>query len=457
MESENLTGNALLILGAPRSGTSAVANAFRRLGFFLGDDTDFPEPKEGNPLGIFERHEFLEFNARCMDALHMRHDRPELSAMSEHPLFPTLVEEASALLLRTFAGRPLWGWKEPQTTLLAPIFQDALTKNSIEAGYLLCVRHPAEVIQSQELITDKAVSNREAPLGVRAYRRWMSYTLKSLNYSRGARRAMLVYHQLLADPSTRLLEAFASITGSQPEGSKLESAISSIRPSLHRNRVEDLPGDAPELAKEIWNLCCAAGQDPTALCNGTFDGRIQELTASYEMLSTCFGEPEPPHCSILLYVGEGKPMFASAVLATGRWNSVEIDVKAEPATHLLGMLYPMPADVYIRNPHWGGGPAKIRAAGETLETKVGACSRFSVVSIPPQITLRTPSEIGPYVLRMEVFVEMNSFITMDASIRQSQTIRNLEGRIVSTAEHAAKLESEVLRLRSELAQVRKAP
>jgi hypothetical protein len=108
---KTLEGQALVILGSPRSGTSVTVNAFRLLGFYLGDDEDFPDPKEGNPAGIYERKEFLRFNNLSLDSLYLGHERPEMEAMQDHPAFERLVDEAIKTMTSVFGGNERWGWK----------------------------------------------------------------------------------------------------------------------------------------------------------------------------------------------------------------------------------------------------------------------------------------------------------------------------------------------------------
>lgn len=186
-------------------------------------------------------------------------------------------------------------------------------------------------------------------------------------------------------------------------------------------------------------LCCEIGKDPEGLCSGDFDHRIRKIESDFNLLSTCFGDPEPPHCSILFY--QDRKVYSSPVMATGQWNRVEIEIPVQPQSALLGMLYPMPANVYLRNAQWVSGTATIRAVGQTIESQEGDAQRFSVVSAPPQISLTTPKSAGPYRLTMEVFIEMNIFIAMDASARQSHIIRALESQLSAAQNQLAKLQS----------------
>jgi hypothetical protein len=204
----------------------------------------------------------------------------------------------------------------------------------------------------------------------------------------------------------------------------------------------------------MWELCCEAGSDPTGLRAGAYDQRVAKLETDYQLLSTCFGEPEPPYCSVLFYLDGERKVFASPVHPTGRWNQVEIEIPVPASTTLLGMLYPMPANVYVRNARWGEKPARIRAVRDTVETLEGEATKFALGFSRPQITVRTPSEAGPYRLRMELFAEMNIFTSMDALMRQTRKTRALESQIGSMNDHLSKLEEQARRLRQEVERLR---
>jgi hypothetical protein len=284
----------------------------------------------------------------------------------------------------------------------------------------------------------------------------MSYTLKSLKHTAGARRAVIAYHELVANSKVILDDAFRAVTGGETaDAQSMDAACRSIQPNLHRNRIDQaVPADAPEAVRALWDLCCQATLDPTGLCAGAYDERIKRLDSEYEFMSTCFGEPEPPHCQVVFFVNGGKSLFASPALPTGRWNEVDIEVTANPSTTLLGMLYPMPANVYVRNARWDESPVRIRAAGDTFESAEGNATRFSVVVAPPQVAVRTPLSAGPYRLRMEVFVEMNIFTTIEAVSRQTQRSRNLEAQVGALNEHAVQVEKQILQLNQEIARLR---
>lgn len=424
---------------------------------YLGTDSDFPPPKEGNPEGIFERKEILAFNGKCIESLYLGHDRPDLLAMEQHPSFSRMADEAAELLRSIFADRPLWGWKEPITTLLTPIYQAALGRGDVRESYVLSVRRPAEVFASQKKIMDTAETHREAAIGARAYRRWASYTIKSLKFSRGKPRAMVAFHELVADPQRVLSDVHRGLFGGAvADAFVLEAATKAIHPEHHRNlAVEEVPADAPAIVARLWQLCKRAAADVDGLNEGKYDSEAEDIEREFELLSTCFAEPEPPFGQITFQMPGGPAVVYGSVLPSLGWNTVEAEISARPNVDLYGSLYPLPANVYVRDLRFGEGHGAMKAVNDTAQSVEGVATRFSLGFSHPQVSLRTPVHPGPYKLRMEVYVEMNIFTALDSLLRQTRKTRQLESQNLAGNEYVGRLEQDKVRLYQEIEHLKK--
>ncbi len=448
---QDIKGQALVILGSPRSGTSVSVNAFRLLGFFLGDEEDFPAPKDGNPAGIYERQEMLALNNHALDALYLGHERPVLNSIDQHPAFPRLVQEAIEVYKKVFGGFELWGWKDPKTTFIAPIHRAALTQSGVIPSFLICVRRPSEVIVSQKKIYDASESKKEAPIGIRAYRRWMNYTIQALAHSQGALRALVVYHQLLENPRRTLEAAHRSILpGRDFDMTAMDGAVASIRQDLHRNKAqEDVPADAPAIMRELWDLCCEIGENPEAFQTGDFDSSIAGLGHEIQQLETVFSEPLPPYGRVSLLI-PGKESVEADFLPSNGWNKIELEVPAEAGAKLLGSLYPMPANVFVRNARWDNEAAQIKGVNDTEEGREGSALRFSIGFSNPQVCILTPNRPGPHHLSMEIYVEMNVFTALEALLRQTRRTISFQEQARSLTEHSGRMETQIMHLQREI-------
>lgn len=165
----------VIILGAHRSGTTAVAKALQKLGLFIGQPNRCDENAES--LFFLRRHEeyLLEIGAswhqpqaalthlstdagraHCRDFLRYGVDGRWGGAQS---------------LLRRYSGPShvfsllrgaAWGWKDPRTTLLAPAWLEVFP----EAKIVHVLRHPIDValsLQARQMALVDPLPMMQAP------------------------------------------------------------------------------------------------------------------------------------------------------------------------------------------------------------------------------------------------------------------------------------------------------
>jgi hypothetical protein len=129
----------LVIAGMHRSGTSLLANIAARAGVDMG--SSLMGESKGNRHGHFEDLELVHLQEKWLESRGW-------SALVPPPggellLTPAEEEEARALVARR-AGKPLWGFKDPRTSLFLPVWDRLLPT----PFYLLVYRHPVEVALS---------------------------------------------------------------------------------------------------------------------------------------------------------------------------------------------------------------------------------------------------------------------------------------------------------------------
>lgn len=130
--------HALIITGMHRSGTSLVASLLQKSGLNIG--AKLLEPGAANPRGFFEDVDFYEFHEQALLS------RKETIFVHDQFVFnpsSTEMEQACALVEQR-ADLPLWGWKDPRTSLFLDFWQQLLPN----ARYLLIYRHPLDVLLS---------------------------------------------------------------------------------------------------------------------------------------------------------------------------------------------------------------------------------------------------------------------------------------------------------------------
>lgn len=129
----------IIITGMGRSGTSLIASLVQRAGIHVGEKLLAASP--ANPRGYFEDVDFFEFHDRLL------HERGQtyLHIDSNFTFEPIAAEvEHARQLLAERSHRPVWGWKDPRTSLFLTFWQQLLPN----ARFLFVYRHPIEVLLS---------------------------------------------------------------------------------------------------------------------------------------------------------------------------------------------------------------------------------------------------------------------------------------------------------------------
>ncbi len=134
-----LAESPLVITGMHRSATSFAASLFHNSGISFGDE--LVPADAGNLRGHFEDVRFQEFHRGVLRE----------NALSEHgwildqQVHPSEQRKQEALeIVKSAARRPVWGWKDPRTTLFLQFWQKLLPR----ARYIFLYRAAWDVADS---------------------------------------------------------------------------------------------------------------------------------------------------------------------------------------------------------------------------------------------------------------------------------------------------------------------
>jgi hypothetical protein len=248
-----LTSEPLVILGTFRGGTSCLATAAAALGYHLGDEKDFEPEDEFNPGGYWELVEMTELHTKVLATFGLNFFSPiHIPAdWMDYPTSPDMVSKIRALLRKHFDGREHWGWKDPATTILLPMYDEAFKEEGVTSPrFPIMIRHPLSVAASQQRRQDswgyKAElvypQGRQQPITERAMGVWLHYALSSLMDTRGRQRQMISYEHFLQEPRPYVERMASELIGWQPGKEKVEAAIATVNPSWSHSKysMDDL-------------------------------------------------------------------------------------------------------------------------------------------------------------------------------------------------------------------------
>jgi hypothetical protein len=139
----------VVVLGAGRSGTSAITRGLQALGVELGDRL---RPGGGkNPTGFFEDESLMKINKRLRDALGLRAESVSLIEPQQWqtPAVQTFQQEARETIRRRFGSYPLWGYKFAGTLRLLPFWRLVFQSLDLDVRYVMAVRNPISVARSR--------------------------------------------------------------------------------------------------------------------------------------------------------------------------------------------------------------------------------------------------------------------------------------------------------------------
>ncbi|MEN9935001.1 MAG: hypothetical protein RLZZ387_1580 [Chloroflexota bacterium] len=188
--------DALIITGMHRSGTSLLASLIQRGGVHIGDRLLPALPD--NPHGFFEDEDFVLFHGEMLVRRGggVMVGRTFAAAVTE----PEVARAAELIAAR--AHLPLWGWKDPRTSLFLDLWHGLLP----EARYLFVYRNPLDVLLS-------LVRRREPFMAglLEAVEAWYAYNARVLQFVRAhPGRCLLVHIEAAVADVERLVALSAS-------------------------------------------------------------------------------------------------------------------------------------------------------------------------------------------------------------------------------------------------------
>jgi hypothetical protein len=305
--------HAVVVLGFHRSGTSMTTRLLHMLGLALGPHDEFlAADPDDNARGYWEPEWMIELNENVLVALggsHLDPPAPDVDWAGD----PRLAEHralARECLDRTFAGAPVWGWKDPRTCLTLPFWRPLIAERADRVSFVVCVRSPAESVTS---------------MMARPYYPWMDaqdfghlwlqYTGRALLETAADPRAVVFYEDLLADPVGELERIAAFLGLEMPDAERLRAVVEHglrhhVRTALDTAAADELP----LCARTAYLGLRAAHDARRGAAAGTPElAEALELVAAEHALAAWAGraDPEPVVDETALVAGR---------LAMGMWE-----------------------------------------------------------------------------------------------------------------------------------------
>ncbi len=179
MEETDQGQSVLVITGMHRSGTSLVTSLLQSSGVFIGDR--LMNEGTGNSKGHFEDWDFVDLHRDCLTSQAI--NREGWTTKANFSFSGEYLERAK-ILVAARMQYPIWGWKDPRTTLFLDCWQQLIP----QAKFIFIYRSPWDVVDSLFRRGD-LIFKTEPEIAIKT---WFSYNLAILKFCHQTERPWLL-------------------------------------------------------------------------------------------------------------------------------------------------------------------------------------------------------------------------------------------------------------------------
>ncbi len=246
-----------MVLGMHRSGTSLCANMLHELGV---DIAEAAGPSAANQRGHWERPRINDLHDAVLAIFGRGWDLPAHHlALPEDwwtdPRVEPIRRDIAGFLERSMTGPRLFGFKDPRTARLLPLWPAILDELGLQPVTVFCVRDPAQVARS--------INDRDRLAADQAAYRWLVYNAQAVHGVGTGRVCVINYEAWFTDPAATL-DRLAHFVGlpARPE------LVSVIDEGLRHDALA-MADPVPPVAARLHRAIAAAGE--------RFDARLLDL------------------------------------------------------------------------------------------------------------------------------------------------------------------------------------
>lgn len=420
-----LTAEPIVILGTFRSGTSALATALNALGVFFGAEKDFYPANEFNPGGFWELEDMQVLNSQCLSIFGMNFYQVD-RLPDDWRLVPggmEAVNQIRSLLHRHFERHARWGFKEPATSVLMPVYKEAFEAEALQPRYAISVRHPLSVAASQRRRQSdwgykealESGAKDVAPVEDRTLGLWIHFTLSSLKETQGKPRLIVSYENFLKDPRPYLAGLTTGIESWKPTEEEMEAGVATVKPEWSHSRysLEDLKA-WPSIVFEVYDCCLKADRDPEGLAAGKFDSEIDGLWDKWVLMSKMLRPMNllPSQFTFSWREQGGNRQETLPFMPTGSWQTIRKRLDAPAGATIQIDPYQSPCQIWIRKAAWhANGEEKMAglSPGQGGVMENPGVLRLTVFG-PGALLVKAPTPGGSAELELEFRVQTDQAV-----------------------------------------------
>ncbi len=244
------TQEVVVVLGMHRSGTSLCMSLLQALGVRL--DRDLIPGDANNEAGYFESREVIELNEDILRTAgatwHTLFSLAMPDGWADDPGLLPAKKALRDLIHRKRNGPASWGFKDPRTTVLLPLYEQVFAECGLQPRYILCIRDPRAVAGS--------LKNRDHFPALLSELLWLDYTMPAIQLLGKRLQAIMVYEKWFQDAIGQA-ESLARAVGLGAGVVPLDDIVQRVvAPAL--NHADALAGDyALACSRSVYELLLA--------------------------------------------------------------------------------------------------------------------------------------------------------------------------------------------------------
>jgi len=261
----------VVILGMHRSGTSLIANFMHAIGVDIGQDR--APADEWNAAGYWESRTIFQIHEKILKQLNCTWKNPPMHLpvnwwrnSNIQQLKSGLVEFVHSECDRT---DKIWGFKDPRTAILLPLWQEIFDELQLEPIYVLSVRYPGSVAASLRRRDGLSFSHSQAL--------WLRTNLGALSHTRNHLLGVVDYDRWFESglEQARTVIDSLNLSRSIDQAQIAEALDRVILPRLRHHSNEQQVACSPIVARFYSLLYQAA-------TNGRIPDEIWAITETFE-------------------------------------------------------------------------------------------------------------------------------------------------------------------------------
>ena len=240
------TRKIVIVLGMHRSGTSLTSSVLSSLGVDMSDDI---EVMISNARGHWERRELVRFHDRVLqlferDWYDSRHAFDLPSEWWTQPQVRDIRDEMIAWLTTRLQQVRLFGFKDPRTARMLPMWDEICAKLNLDPCYVYCVRNPNQVAAS--LIARDGIEIRDTEY------RWMVYNSHVVLGVRNRSTCIISYEDWFSESGKNITKLMSHLGIVWPfENLPLEGFLADIADPHLQHHKESVGGNTGRLPSDV--------------------------------------------------------------------------------------------------------------------------------------------------------------------------------------------------------------